>query len=462
MLRLPKFIKEVFSVYDKKLDIQTNGVDNAYAERMELLRINSVTCSMASTKMVQFILGKGLGQFDNIVISGRKMIEVANAITRSVVDENGVFIQIDYNANLDLCGFQVLPFKSCRIGKLDSKDYNGKILYSKDWSDKKASHVGFDVYNPNKKVIQAQIVKAGSFEKYKGQIYFFNAQDNFNYPLARIHSVQNDCNSEKLIAVYKENLLKGAFFPRTLIVTRPLVPESFIINARAGVEGAMADLRQKESEREEYLKEVKGLTGVDNVGGVMTLECDFVGDDISKEILVQNLDSNIKPDLFEKTSVEISTNILMAYNNLPVSLVKNPDNSLFGMNGDALRVAKETYYENCTKERMIVETIVNDLLRNCDGVVYNKYINFLPLFTKEVDVNSAFAEKQKAQATLKGSVGGVTSLLEIIRTVSIGQTDYNSAAAIIIEIFGFTKETAQQLLGTPTNNLPANVTTVIN
>jgi len=55
----------------------------------------------------------------------------------------------------------------------------------------------------------------------------------------------------------------------------------------------------------------------------------------------------------------------------------------------------------------------------------------------------------EAQATLRGSVGGVTGILSIQEKVSQGITEYNSAIAILKTIYGFTQEEAEAILGTP-------------
>jgi len=54
-----------------------------------------------------------------------------------------------------------------------------------------------------------------------------------------------------------------------------------------------------------------------------------------------------------------------------------------------------------------------------------------------------------AQASLKGSVGGVQALLEIQSSYSAGTTTYESAIAMLDLIFGYDKPTAVRLLGQP-------------
>ena len=66
--------------------------------------------------------------------------------------------------------------------------------------------------------------------------------------------------------------------------------------------------------------------------------------------------------------------------------------------------------------------------------------------------------KVKAQATLKGSVGGVQSILSIQEKVSTGITQYDAGVKMLEEIFGFDNETAKAVLGLPIDQKPTEKT----
>ena len=439
--------------WDKKLEIYTNGADNAYPERMERFRNNSITATMASNTMIQFLLGKGFGEADNLKIGNVKLIDLADDIARDIVDNRGVFIHVNYDANFDISDFNVIPFEQCRVGEKDSKEYNGKILIYKDWSSKvdKNKVQILNVFNPKKEVVQYQIEKVKGIENYKGQVFYYNMDNKYYYPLARIDAVSFECDNEYQASLYKNELLRRGFFGKTLVVTRPLIDAGFIEQTLLSGDAAqIAVLRNQESEREAFKQGLKKFIGVGEIGGVMHLEVDFAGEKLDDAILFKNIESNIDPDLFKFTEDAAVSKILMAFNNLPVSLVKS-ESSLFGQGGDSLRVAKETYWENTWKERNLLETILNDLLKNMGNPDY-KYVTIQPLLTKEVDADSATIEKQKAQAQLKGSVGGVQGVLAIQASVSQGLTDYESAITILNEIYGIEDSLARAILGTPKIN----------
>ena len=66
---------------------------------------------------------------------------------------------------------------------------------------------------------------------------------------------------------------------------------------------------------------------------------------------------------------------------------------------------------------------------------------------ESIDVVGADEETLKAQAGLRGSVGGVTGILGIQESVSLGTTSRESAVTILIEVYGFTRKIAESLLG---------------
>lgn len=372
--------------WDKKLEIYTNGADNAYPERMERLRNNSITATMASNTMVQYLIGKGFGEADNKVIGGTKLIDLADYIAHDIVDNKGVFIHVNYNANFDISDWKVLSFGQCRLGEKDSKEYNGKILVYDDWCgkiDKKKVQV-INIFNPDKTIIEYQIAKAGGIDNYKGQIFYYNMDNQYYYPLARIDPVNHDCNSEYNASIYKDNILENGFIQSTFFITRPLIDDGFIQDPTDKI--AVQTRAKQESERENFRKAGEKMLGAKGIGGFMHMEVDFAGEDLSKAIEIKTVKSDVNPDLFKFVEESATKKILMAFNNIPVGLVVS-DSSMFGDSGKSLQVMKETYWENTSKERNILETVINDLLIHMNIEGYN-YVSILPLLTPKLDPNA--------------------------------------------------------------------------
>jgi phage portal protein BeeE len=72
-----------------------------------------------------------------------------------------------------------------------------------------------------------------------------------------------------------------------------------------------------------------------------------------------------------------------------------------------------------------------------------------PVLVEQETMEGPSPEQMTAQANLRGSVGGVQGILSIQASVSQGLTGYDSGVAILTEIYGFSPETARQVLGKP-------------
>ncbi len=345
--------------WNRRADVYANDTDNSYPERMDRLINNSVTAKSAAAIMVQYLLGKGYGEAnDNLIVNREKnlkLIDFADDVADDLVKQRGVFIHINWNALYQIADFSVIPYEWCRIGRKDSNDYAGKIAVCKEWLHPKRSDIQLiDVFNPRKSVIDAQVEKAGGWEHYKGQVLFINMDSKLIYPLSRIESVANDCDSEAQAAVYKNRLLRKGFYGNTLVVTRPLVGD--------GLEPGSHALLEAESERERFQQAIKDSLGAENTGGVLCLEMDFAGEKLEDAILIKQIESKIDDELFSYTETSVRENILVAFNNLPAGLVKTNESALFGNSGEAIREMKRTYWENTTKERALLTGIINRLL----------------------------------------------------------------------------------------------------
>jgi hypothetical protein len=72
-----------------------------------------------------------------------------------------------------------------------------------------------------------------------------------------------------------------------------------------------------------------------------------------------------------------------------------------------------------------------------------------PIPVEMGDANQQEVETRQAQATLRGSVGGVQGVLSIQASVVAGTTTRESAMSMLTIIFGFTEEQAGHILGNP-------------
>lgn len=361
--------------FDTKQGIYVNGVDNAYPERIERLINNSVTARQSASLLQSFIVGKGLGVDDKFIINskGTTLLEFLNEVSHSFSRQYGYFIHVNYNLEGDITYADLLPYSHCRIGKKDDNDYNGKILVSSDWNDKKIKPTVFDVYNDRKEVVMKQIARDG-IKKYKGQVLYVNPTP-FIYPLSKLDPVQLDADSEHQISVFKNASLRKGFFGKQLIITRPFT------DGDVGSEGYAKGI----TERDKFRETIQDFMSVENTGSVLHLEMDLLGVEFEKEIIFKNIDSNINDKLFEHSETSISDNIRMAFNNIPASLIRSKEGGLFGNSGEAINMMKLFYNDETTYERMLVEQSISKIMMNFKD--FKRGVKIIPLVKQIEDAN---------------------------------------------------------------------------
>lgn len=351
--------------FDKKLGIIRNGVDNLYSERIERYINNSVTAKAASIIMSNYILGKGFGNSNDIVVGKDTLFRFSTKILRNLVKHRGVFIHINYNANYKINSFDVLPYTHCRLGKKDDEKYNGKIAVSSKFSHKDLNINDisfFNVFNPNEKVVKSQVENEGGWSQYKGQILFYNLDFEFDYPLSTIDAVKYDCDSEHQASLYKNTSLRNGFFGKTIVVTEQLVDD--FENYQNDEKGAELYLQDK-SDAEKFNDSIKSFLGAENSAKVLHVQLDPKNPEATLEqaIRFESVSSNIDDKMFEYTENSSFRNILMAFNNLPSQLIRS-ENALFGNSGESIKQMRVTYQNNVNNERKEFLNLINLLFEN--------------------------------------------------------------------------------------------------
>lgn len=378
--KLIELVKRFVS-FDKSLGVYSNGENNDYAERVERIINNSATAKPAVRLFRKYIVGKAFGSDLNVfVVNKTKQLSLRKFLfdlANCYAYQNGVFIHVNYNLNGKITSLKVLPYKHCLIGKMDDKNWNGKILVYDNWLgengkiDKNKINV-IDAYNPSLKVIQAQIKKCDGddlsekINNYKGQVFFYNPEDAI-YPLAHIDNVLNDADSEYRVAQFKNTSLRKGFFGKKIVITPPMVDGDLRKPMSELSELEQEEKRLAETERKNFRDSMETFVGSDNVDGMLHLEMEFEGDDIDKIMKFITVDTNINDKLFAHTETSVGNNIAKSLG-VPSILIDSTDKSIFGNSGALLQAAKEFFQEQREEDIENIETeILNPLLKNFEG-----------------------------------------------------------------------------------------------
>ena len=412
--------------FDKRKGIFNFGEDNNYPNEVKSVINNSVTASSCVALLKKFIKGKGVDvdffvNKDNESVNG-----LISKIAEDIAYFNGFTLHIGYNELGLISSIKHIPFNWVRWGKEDVNGYKSRLQLSKNWHNKKDPVSEFDVYNPN--VALTQISKVG-IEEYKGQIFYSEIESGV-YPMSLVHPAIQDADSEFKSSKFKNNLLNKGFLNNLIVVTKKFESQ-----------------RQKEA----FQSNFKSQLGVDGQGVFNHIEADLNSDELDKEIFFKEVNTNVNDKLFEYTDRKASDNVIKAFGVPPALIDTSNSSGIFGNSGELIKQMRIFLQEKTEDYRMYLDKVFSDFYKNSSSeVMRNATFEIQKLNTIDAEVSADTGDKvAAAQATLKGSVGGVQALLQIQQSVSSGATDLSAAIEIIKNIYGYDAETARKMLGTP-------------
>lgn len=350
------------SVLDVKIDKRTEvfnfGADNAFPSLIEALIRMSVTSKICVDKISKAIYGKSFGKLGKVIVNskGQSLNEVLRIAGRWYAKQNNCYLQVTYDGNFDVKGIVVLPVTDVRIGKADDKGYSGKFIVYDNWDKSKGkmiqskSFVLCDRFNSDKEVIEKQVlnsrkdkkgVSVGEIEDYNGQIIHIRKDETFKYSLSDLEPVMSEALLENNSQVFRSKGAEDGFINTKLMTTAPF----------------------KDGEaRKEFKKDMDGLRGAKNSNGVLLLETAQPSEDVSKQISLQDLSSPYNDKLFEYSDKQGEKNLCKAWG-VPLVLVSQNDNSMFGNSGEMLKEAKLQLWESKEEERNQLEEVFSMLMK---------------------------------------------------------------------------------------------------
>ena len=420
---------------DKRTDVYKFGKDNAFPSLVEALINMSVTAKNCTDRVAKAIYGGSFGDKGKVVVNakGETLNEVFRNSVRQYSKHNNAFIHIGYDANFDYSSVDVIPVTYGRIGHADDKGYSGKIVVYNNWDRSEGkvvsrSFIKAHRFSKNKLIVEKQVAATkGGIQSYYGQIIHIKKESAFVYALTDYNTVLGEMLLEHNSQTFRSRGASRGFLNAKLLVTQPF---------------------KDSTARDVFYEELDSVSGAENSSEVIHLEAQQVTDDLDKQFKLVDLSSEYNDKLFEYSDKRAENNICKA-GSVPLILVTPSDSNLFGDSGVVLKEAKLQLWESRLEDRNQFEEVFNEI---ADG--FAKPIEKLEIVNPyEVKVDELVDEPEdvnaKAQATLRGSVGGVTSLLLIQQGVSAGTTTKGAGVAMIVNLYGFTEEQAEAMLGDP-------------
>lgn len=339
-------------------------------------------------------------------------------------------VWVEYDMDLNV---KAAYFRLSKNYRVKCKDDLGKASMYYNVNTK----AEFPAFNKDKKVVAAQIKKAGGFKNFTGQIYQYNTTTaNYEYsvffPVFKWMEIEADTptyiTASADNALFGNNVFIMAKDAETTI-TEGGEGEPRVISNTDKVVGA---LRQA--------KTVKN-SGTNHV---LTVNTDK---DLKEVFLKVPIGNDIELDKFNNVDDKAGKKICTAAYCFP-QILANPSEGLFGNSGEAYQAAIDFWAKTCEFEALKIEAAFLEI-----GVAIQ--IPDPAEDAQEAEELTVDQSTLEGQAALRGSAEGITALINIQTNYRDKVLPYDSAVAIIEMQFGYNTEDAKRLIGTPiieTNN----------
>src|ERR1700748_2978302 len=362
---LPQIERRILVRPNQTFGILNYDMDNAYPQRMLELVAASPTAKDCWNKRSKFIAGNGFEQPDlGKQIVNEKGLTIAKLLKAVATDKalfTGFGIHVNYNANFKIASVNYVKFEDIRMGDTDSPDTADKYaLYSdwgrKTWKNIMRSKITFlDKYNPDPVTIKHQVTDAGGWDRYKGQLYYFNPEVD-DYPLIEADSVWEDFETEAGIKIFNNREVTTGFLPSTMLFMQSRREE--------------ADNSRPDSDEQHYYnvpsqleRDLGAFQGTKSSQKIIVIE--YEDESMKPQFQPYSIQNNDK--LFESTEKSVEARIIKGFS-IPKELI-NAEKSSGLSNGGEQKQAISEFNDNTASDRLeLSETFAELFSHYCKNI----------------------------------------------------------------------------------------------
>jgi len=220
-------------IYLSHKRIKAYGLNNDYPQKILEIINSSGTGSTCMDIFVKFVEGAG---FTDKVLSetvlntkGERADSLLRKFSKDLSMFNGFACLVKYDGLGLPSEYYNIPFEHCRL-EIDGYKYTGRVSIYSDWTNQTGRIFNMDDVNfvhkfAPEKVLQ-EMEEAGGPEEYLGQILYYTADGNWEYPIAPFDSVVTDMLSEEGCSTVKYRNVKNNFLPAGILVRKGKKPKT--------------------------------------------------------------------------------------------------------------------------------------------------------------------------------------------------------------------------------------------
>jgi hypothetical protein len=381
---LPQIERRILVRPNQTFGILNYDMDNAYPQRMLELVAASPTAKDCWNKRAKFIAGNGFEQPDlgKQIINdhGLTMAKLLKAIAADKGLFTGFGIHVNYNANFKITSVNYIKFEDIRIGDTDCPDTTGKFAIYSDWGRKTWKNIMrnkitfLDPYDPGPVAIEQQVIDAGGWDNYKGQLFYFNPEVD-DYPLIEADSVWEDFETEAGIKIFNNREVTTGFLPSTMLFMQSRREEAD--NSSPG-----SDEEPYNNKPSQLEKDLGAFQGAKSSQKIIVIE--YEDETMKPEFQPYAIQNNDK--LFDATEKSVEARIIKGFS-IPKELI-NPEKTSGLSNGSEKKQAISEFNDNTAADRLELSETFTELFSHfCTNVNPANNWNIIPVPANVADDN---------------------------------------------------------------------------
>ena len=291
------------NIYITSKRIKGYGTDNDYPQKVLEIINSSGTGRTCMDIYVKFVEGAG---FQDQTLADQILNEKgerANSLLRKAAKDlknfNGFAFLVKYDGLGMPIGYFNIPFEHCRLEVDLKKAYTGKVAVYPDWTNLLGQQ--FDMkkvkfipkYDPLK-VIE-EMLDAGGPENYIGQIMYFTADGDWEYPISPFDPVITDMLTEESVSTVKHRNAKFNFLPAGILVRKGIKPKTLD-------DGSIDPQSTYNREMQQSAEMIKNMQGDMNASKIWVVDVD--ADEVIPEFIPFDAKNYDKEFTYTEESVQ--------------------------------------------------------------------------------------------------------------------------------------------------------------
>ncbi|WDF54662.1 hypothetical protein [Mucilaginibacter sp. KACC 22063] len=425
---LPQIERRITVRPNQTYGILNYDIDNAYPQRMLELVAASPTAKDCWNKRARFIAGRGFEVSDLgkelVNDQGLSLAKLLKAVATDKALFTGFGIHINYNANFKIASLNYVKFEDIRLGDTDSPETAGKYAIYNDWGRKTwknimRSKITFLAkYNPDPEVIIEQVVAAGGWDNYKGQLYYLNPEVD-DYPLIEADSVWEDFETEAGIKTFNNREVTTGFLPSTMLFMQSRREDADNASPFANDDFPSVNMPTQ------LERDLGVFQGAKSAQKILVIE--YEDESAKPEVKPYPIQNNDK--LFETTERSVESRIIKGFS-VPKELV-NAEKSTGLSNGGEKKQAIREFNDNTSPERIELSETFAEILTNFYRPINpSGNWNIIPIPAEVAD----------------DSIGIIAG--DKLNQLLLSELPAENKKAILIYAYGFKKEEAEAMVVT--------------